>query len=284
MAVSRPTLVWVRGGVTVTSHGDGDEVAAPALIGDVMGPGEGLEIGGDGAALILSGGAVLVEVRGTARCSYGEGGVLECRGRAPRRERLQGYREIAPLPALGPGSEAPPASVSPRGLMIIEPAATVSRTATPALRWRWSGGEGRFDLELTREDGGTRTIERWRGLNARELTPWRPLTRGGRYRLRVSLAGAAPLADEVFDEIAFSVLDAAAARAVDGALTSLDALQRSTSRLRPEIEVLKARLLESYGLLGEAARIWAALSLLYPGRAELRTRARRLYHQTHHMP
>ena len=64
--------------------------------------------------------------------------------------------------------------------------------------------------------------------------------------------------------------------AVDGAVASLDELQRAASAYRPEVDVLRARLLESHGLWDEAESVWTGLTLLYPGRDELLHQALRL--------
>ena len=57
---------------------------------------------------------------------------------------------------------------------------------------------------------------------------------------------------------------------------SLDELQRTAAAYRPEIDVLRARLLESHGLWDEAEAVWTGLSILYPGRDELLHQALRL--------
>ncbi|TNF32588.1 MAG: hypothetical protein EP329_09725 [Deltaproteobacteria bacterium] len=227
----------------------------------------------------LGGDLQLVTGSGPASYRWTGDALITIAGSAPVATHIAGYREGPRMPLPPIATPAPDEGESRNiGLAFVSPAATVLRDRSPVLRWRWSEPDARFDVTLLRADGagaGT-VVERWQALAGRSLVLWGPLDRGGRYRAIISLHGASALARVVSDEVAFAVLDGADAAALDEALAGLRAAATRAGGERPELQVLRARVFESYGLLAEAERAWAALALLYPERAELNAQARRL--------
>lgn len=279
------TTVWVDGEVT---RAPTDASAAPTapLIGETLGRDTRIEARAGGRLLILAAGDRLVALIGPGTWTVGAG-QLDVAGpdaRLPTVEPLVGYRD-GPLPTLEAATAGPLEDTSlPPTLLILHPLSPVTRQDDPEIRWHWPYPGGRFDLTIEEiEDLAAesqplrvrRLVERWQNLAGRAHTLWSPLERGGTYRVRLAHraeGGASPIADERI----FHVLDQSEIAVVTGALEALDALQATARHYRPEIDVLRARLLESHGLWDEAESLWTGLSILYPGHAELLHQALRL--------
>lgn len=288
-------VLWLDGEVTVTARGapepDVPEGSSPPaasapVIGEVLAAPATIRVPPRGRLTLLVGGDRLVRLR-RGHYTLDQGGLRVVSGPAPRATPLGGYREGSLLIVSPPTSYEPPPELplSSELLRITSPAPTVIREQRPLFEWRTSVTGGRFDLTLRRVEGEAtppnesaegELIEQWRGLGGRALLATATLRRGGRYRLTIALAGGATVAKATSRTIAFEVLGGVEERALDGARGALEALRDEAGGLEPELEVLRARLFESYGLLADAERIWAGLALLEPGRAELRNQARRL--------
>jgi|GEM_PF-1875527 len=274
------TTLWVEGDARAVLAEAGPTVATSAALscGEPLPPGALVEVPERGRVVWLSGDLRVLTAYGPATHRWDGDVLATLAGAAPRVSVVPGYREgpNTPLPAVA--TTAPDDDEDPNvGLTFVAPVATVLRDVAPVLRWRWAEADARFDLTLERveSDAEAVIIERWRSLAGRSLVLWRPLERGARYRAVISLHGARALARVVSDQVEFDVLDAAGEAALDDALAALRAAGRGAPP-RPELEVLRARVFESYGLLADAERAWAALALLYPGRPELNAQARRL--------
>jgi len=278
-------VVWHEGDVT-RAPVDASAAATPPLLGEQLIKDTRLEARAGGRLRILVAGDRLLALEGPGAWLVGSGQVLTlvdppglAAGRPPRVEPLATYRE-GPLPTLEAGSSQPLLEdmTLPPTLLVTHPIVPVTRHDRPDIRWHWPYPGGRFDLLLEEVDGDghpLRVIERWRNLAGRSHALWAPLERGQSYRLRLSHRaeeGASPIADERV----FHVLAPSEIAAVDGAVASLDELQRIAPAYRPEVDVLRARLLESHGLWDEAESVWTGLTLLYPGRDELLHQALRL--------
>ncbi|PKN54914.1 MAG: hypothetical protein CVU56_24120 [Deltaproteobacteria bacterium HGW-Deltaproteobacteria-14] len=276
------TSLWVEGPASVSAGPEEPgqpSVELPMLCGDVTPPGRVLTLGAGARVVLVGGDLQLMSLRGPAVHRWTGDELVTVAGARPALSVVAGYREgpLVPLPptATAAADERDRDSVA---LAFVAPPATALRDTRPVLRWRWSAPNGRFDVTLARaaDDGGDPIIERWRALSGRSLVLWAPLERGARYRATIAVHGARALAGGESDEIAFGVL----ADADEAALTrSLNALREAAGRapdVHPELQVLRARLFETYGLLADAERTWAGLALLYPEHPELNAQARRL--------
>jgi len=278
-------VAWHEGDVT-RAPVDASAAPTPPLLGEQLVQDTRLEARAGGRLRILVAGDRLLALEGPGAWIVGSGQVLTLSdppelagGRAPSVETLATYRE-GPLPTLEAGSSQPLLEdmTLPPTLLVTHPIVPVTRHDRPEIRWHWPYLGGRFDLVLEEVGGdgqSVRVIERWRNLAGRSHTLWAALERGQSYRLRISHRaedGASPIADERV----FHVLAPSEIAAVDGAVASLDELQRAAPAYRPEVDVLRARLLESHGLWDEAELVWTGLTLLYPGRDELLHQALRL--------
>jgi hypothetical protein len=236
-----------------------------------------LLLDGPGAWLIGSGQVQSLDANGLPTREPGPDGKPV--SRRPRVERLEGFRE-GPLPTLEAISSQPLLGdlALPPTLLITNPIVPVMRVDRPEIRWHWPYLGGRFDLTLQEVDSdgeSLRLIERGQNLAGRRHALWAGLDRGRSYRLRIAHraeGGESP----IVDERVFHVLVPSEIAAVDGGLDRLDEVQRSSTDYRPEIDVLRARLLESHGLWDEAEKVWTGLTLLFPGRDELLHQALRL--------
>lgn len=279
------TTVWIEGDVT---RAPTDASAAPTapLIGEVLGRDTRVDVRAGGRLIVLAAGDRLVVLDGPGAWTVGAGQLdaVAPGMRPPSVVPVPGYRE-GPLPTLEPATSAPLEDTSlPPTLLVLHPLSPVTRHDDPEIRWHWPYPGGRFDLVIEELDDVAaesqpprvrRVVERWQNLAGRAHALWSPLERGGTYRVRLAHraeGGASPIADER----TFHVLDQSEIAFVNGALEALDALQESARHYRPEIDVLRARLLESHGLWDEAESLWTGLSILYPGRAELLHQALRL--------
>ncbi len=274
-------VIWYEGNVLRSADGN---TSAP-LLGEVIVEDTRVEAQGKAKIAILVAGDRLLELQGPGAWIVGSGrvqAIIEAElpsAAPPRVEILTTYRE-GPLPTLEAGSSQPLLGemTLPPTLLVTEPIVPVTRHDRPDIRWHWPYAGGRFDLLLEELDGdgkSLRVIERWTNLAGRAHTLWAPLERGQRYRLKLAHRaedGASPISDQR----EFHVLAPSEIAAVDGAIASLDELQKAATRYRPEIDVLRARLLESHGLWDEAEVVWTGLTLLYPGRDELLHQALRL--------
>lgn len=291
VTASHALALWLEGDVRLSSDPSAaargpapDDVQRPLgdplYIGDPVTAGDTLIVPADARALILLDGHRVARIAGPARHHFTGAALSRRDGPAASVTALDGFRERpdAPSPNLHylPPAPRPEPEV---GLALTAPPPTLSRDPDPLVRWRWSGADDRFDLSLARLDDADEltVVERWRGLAGRSLRLWAPLEPGARYRVTITLRGARPFSRVIVDQVDFALLDDVARRAVEGSLAALGALLRPGDPVRPELEVLRARLLERYGLLAEAERVWAALSLLHPDRLEPRHHARRLH-------
>lgn len=305
-----PVVVWFQGDVTRAPSGSvagppgAPRLIGPAqtsgpqapLIGEVLTEPTRVDAGTGGQLRLLVAGHQLLLLDGPGAWQIGSGQVvtLDAAGfpareptpagtapasRPPRVEPLTGFRE-GPLPLLEPISSQPlldDLTLSP-SLTLTSPIVPVIRTDRPAIRWYWPYPLGAFDLiieEVDSEGRSLRRIERWQNVQGRDHTLWNPLDRGRRYRVRITHrveGGLSPIADQR----TFHVLAGSEIAAVDGSLDRLDELQRSSIAYRPELDVLRARLLESHGLWDEAETVWTGLTLLFPGRDTLLHQALRL--------
>lgn len=309
-------VLWVEGEV-VWRPEDRREVQPMALvIGERLEPGTLIEASGGSRAILLSGGDRMATLTGSGRwltetdrlTSLMQAGPGErpdrmeradradrvagpLRSPRPQLESLVGYRE-GPMAVLEPLISMPLAldEALPMTLAITEPSAPVLRSELPEIQWHWPFEGGRFDLVLEEVDpSGVEVVglvERWRNLQKKKLEPWAPLIAGRTYRVTVSLApssperssaGAATPDSPIIDRQRFHILAPSERSAVDGALASLDALQKDAKRFRPELDVLKARLLESHGLWSEAEAVWTGLAILFPSRDDVLAHALRLH-------
>lgn len=283
-------VVWHEGEVTrAASDAAGNAFAAstaPLIIGEEITRPTRIDATAEARVRILVAGDRLLALDGPGSWVVAPG-LVEALARepgarpstAPRVEPLAGFHE-GPSPTLEALSSQPLLGDLglPPTLLVTHPIVPVTRLERPEIRWHWPYAAGRFDLVLEEVDGDGASlvvIERWRNLAGRSHPLWAPLERGRRYRVRIthrSDADATPIADERV----FHVLAPSEIAAVDGALASLDELQRGTDRYRPELDVLRARLLESHGLWDEAEKVWTGLTLLFPGRDDLLHQALRL--------
>lgn len=297
----RPVVLWTEGDVAWRHEEHREAGWTSAVVGERLAPGTLVEAAAGGRAILLAGSDLVATLVGpgrwlieTARLTSlppGDGatGTGLPRAARPRLDRLQGYRE-GPLPLLEPLSSQPMLSESPlpMTLALTHPSTPVSRTVRPEIRWHWPYEGGRFDLTIEETDGtggeSARLIERWRNLAGRQHLPVAELERGRTYRISLSHAGdsgpTTSARSPIVDRHSVHILATSEAVAVDGALASLDALQAGARRFRPEIDVLRARLLESHGLWDEAEAVWTGLAILYPGREDVLAHAMRLHART----
>lgn len=279
-------IVWHEGEVTCAPV-DGDAAPSAPLIGEALTADTRVEAADGGRLQILIAGDRLLTLDGPGAWVVASGQVHPLASthpgvpRAPQLEPLATYRE-GPLPTLEAGSSQPLLGDTslPPTLLITHPVVPVTRQERPDIRWHWPYEDGRFDLvleEVDAEGAPLRVIERWRNLAGRSHRLWAPLERGLAYRVRVAHRTDEDGATPISDQRVFHVLAPSEIAAVDGALASLDALQYDARSYRPEVEVLRARLLESHGLWDEAEAVWTGLTLRYPSKDELLHQALRLH-------
>lgn len=281
-------VVWREGEVQCAPVDSSATPNAP-LLGDTLSPDTRVTVGTGGRLQILIAGDRLLTLDGPGTWIVASGrvqpiGALVAPGgpwRPLRIEALATYRE-GPLPTLEAGSSQPLLGdlALPPTLLITQPVVPVTRHEQPEIRWHWPYDEGRFDLVLEEVDAdgaSLRVIERWRNLAGRSHRLWAPLERGLTYRVRIAHRTDEDGATPISDQRLFHVLAPTEIAAVDGALASLDALQQAARAYRPEIDVLRARLLESHGLWDEAEAVWSGLTLRYPAEDELLHQALRLH-------
>jgi len=283
-------VVWHDGEVT-SAPVDADVTPSAPLIGEVLSADTRVEARKGGRLQLLVAGDRLLTLDGPGAWVVASGRVQAVAsapgaapGHAPRPpaiEPLATYRE-GPLPTLEAGSSQPLLgdTALPPTLLITHPVVPVTRHEQPEIRWHWPYEDGRFDLVLEEVDAaGTplRLIERWRNLAGRSHRLFSPLERGLAYRARIAHRTDEDGATPISDQRTFHVLAPTEIAAVDGALASLDALQQAARSYRPEIDVLRARLLESHGLWDEAEAVWTGLTLRYPAKDELLHQALRLH-------
>ncbi|MFO0748073.1 MAG: hypothetical protein U1F43_20800 [Myxococcota bacterium] len=276
-----PVVIWsdgeatVRFGLTLTAL-----PMAPG-IGDVLDASHTLELASDGRLVLLVGGERLVVLRGPGTWRVLPGSIETAFGAAPKVESLAPYRE-GPLPGLEAPSSQPPDDVGLGAtLALVDPRAPVARAAPTTLRWHWPHDGGTFELTIARKGADKdEVIEHWRNLPGREHTLWSPLAGGNAYRVTLALMTPTGPSDAIVDRRTLRILAEPEVAAIDGALAALDALAAEAAAYRPEYDVLRARMLESNGLLGEAESVWTGLSILYPQRDELYQQAVRLHRRS----
>jgi hypothetical protein len=289
-------VLWADGEVVWRPEERRDARPTSLAIGERLGPGTIVVAQAGARAIVLSGGDQIATITGPGRWLLETGRItslvwpttppIDPPMRSPRArlDRLLGYRE-GPMPMLEPLSSQPMFydDPLPMTLAITQPSAPVSRSR-PEVRWHWPFDGGRFDLLIEETDASgsevVRVVERWRNLEGRSHVPMSELIEGSTYRLTVSLTSTRRATDggsPILDRRLLHILAPSEASAVDGALTSLDALQGQARRFRPELDVLRARLLESHGLWDEAEAIWTGLAILYPGNNDVLSHAMRLH-------
>jgi len=275
--IDRPIVLWTDGDVRARAA-VGASASLP-VIGDALEAGHSLELATNGRAVLLDG-ERLVIVRGAGYWRAARGALETANGDAPRVEVIGGYREGA-LPTLEPTTSQPlDGDLGLAGtLALASPSGPVVRLPPTRVRWHWPHVGGRFDVTVTRAepDGATTTVERWANLEGREHVLWARLEPGSEYRFDIALAAQGVASPAILDARVVRVLAPSELAAVEGALAALDTVAAPSRRHRPELEVLRARLLESYGLWADAEAVWTGLSLLHPDRPELLHRAVRLH-------
>ena len=280
----RLVVVWHEGEVTMAPV-DASAAASEPLLGEVLPPDTRVTARRGGRMQILAAGDRLLALEGPGVWVIAAGRLVTLgvsaaeSGRPPRVELLETYRE-GPFPTLEAGSSQPlliDMALAPT-LLLTRPIVPVTREDRPEIRWHWPYASGRFDLlieEIDGDGGSVRVIERWRNLAGRTHALWAPLLPGASYRVQIahrSDDGSTPITDAR----SFHVLAPSEVAAIDGALASLDGLQQKARSYRPELDVLRARFLESRGLWDEAEAVWTGLTLLYPALDELLQQALRL--------
>ncbi len=290
LALGAPTaepaqVLWTTGDVRLLPDGatlEPPPAEAPPLepvaVADTLPTEAELLLEADADARVLVGGAVLAVATGPGRFRVGATGLqhVEGAGRVLA-VPLTGFT-LGPRPPAVAADPTGPAETGPRALRITSPRHTAITDPEPTLRWRAPAGPARFDFTLWRLDAGGRQVlmERWRGLAGRTHVPAGPLKPGATYRWTVAVQGAASDAAGAADEAWFEVLTADQVREVEGALSALDAAKDRVPRPSLELEVLRARLLESHGLLAAAEQVWQQLADREPDRPELQRQAQRL--------
>lgn len=153
------------------------------------------------------------------------------------------------------------------GLRLIGPRNTMVRDARPQVRWEVGNPGGRFQLAIRSVDrrGEEHEIESWTGLAGRGHLPWRDLRPGGTYRVRVERVGSASSGPSLADDAWLRVLTPTERDAAEAALDAWRAAFGDDSRT-PSAQVIRAILLESYGLAAEAEAVWRELAEAHPER------------------
>lgn len=289
-------VLWTDGEVVARAEDQRQTSASPLVLGERLGPGVIIDVANRARTILLAGGEQIATLKGPGRWLIETGRISSLpmpfdnslRSPLARLDRLSGYRE-GPLPMLEPMSSQPMLNDpgSPLTLAIEHPSAPVTRSVRPEIRWHWPFDGGRFDLTIEQTDpSGTEVVslfERWRNLDGRSHLPWSDLEMGATYRISLTHSNATDRApalgssSPIIDRRVVHVLAPSEVAAVDGAITSLDALQGTNKKFRPEIDVLRARLLESHGLWDEAEMVWTGLAILYPGQDDVLHNALRLH-------
>ncbi|MCC6621041.1 MAG: hypothetical protein IT385_07285 [Deltaproteobacteria bacterium] len=277
LPLERPIVLWADG--EVRARAGASATWAPPVIGDALEDGHSLELATNGRVVALDG-ERLVVVRGAGYWRMTRGALETVTGDGPSVERLAAYRE-GELPTLEPTTSQPlDADLGLAAtLAIVAPSGPVVRVPPTAIRWHWPHEGGRFDLTIARleTDGTTTDVERWGNLEGRQHTLWARLEAGNEYRVGIALATHGVASPAIVDARVVRVLAPSELAAVEGALAALEAVASASRRHRPEFDVLRARLLESYGLWADAQAVWVGLSLIHPERPELVHRAVRLH-------
>lgn len=278
---SAPTVLWFERDATVRAGLSLQALPMTPGLGDVLDATHTLELAAGARLVLLVTGDHLLDFAGPGTWRVLPGSLETAFGAPPRDVPLAPYRE-GPLPGLGAPASLPPEDLGfGATLSLLEPRAPVARTPPRALRWHWPHEGGVFDLVVERRGADhDELVERWDNLSGREHELWATLARGATYRVSLALRDATGPSSAIVDRRVFRVLAEAEVAAIDGATASLDTLSAARGAYRPEYDVLRARLLESSGLLAEAEAVWTGLAILYPGRDELFQQAVRLHRRS----
>lgn len=261
------TVVWVEGEVTQAASGAAEEeLAATVEAMARLRVGEEVSLAEDAQVWALVGPRTLATLSGPGGFRITVDGLRPLRGAMPpRRVQLAGYEEGPVQATTGPAPEAP---TSAGGLRLVSPRDTAVTTPRVRLIWAWPDGGARFDLMLERRDpdGGTEVVEQWQGLAGLVGAPWEPLTPGAWYRWTVAVSDGADRGEQTRQSW-FMVLTPEEAGQARHRAAAIDALTSEVIPHEPVLDVLRARVLETHGLMTEAEMLWADLAERHPDRA-----------------
>lgn len=209
---------------------------------------------------------------------------------------VSGAVRLVRVPASGDASSiAPPAArpdVAPGALgatlELLAPDAPVARELRPRIRWAWPYSDGHFDLDVSRVDPASgavlERVESWQNLSGRAHDLIDALAPGATYRVDLALRSGSTASGVIADSRLLRVLDQAELDELGAALAELALVAVAENvrdprgdPYRPELDILRARILERFGLAGEAEALWTGLSILHPERIELLDAALRLH-------
>lgn len=300
-----PILLWLDGPIRVRSGEAAPGAAAlaptpvPASgttsdllpIGDALAnPFTQIDIGGTGRVVLLGDDTRLVVLAGPGTRTLrktADGFALAGTYRLVRvpRGRISGPSDAPPGSALPSLNSAPGALGAT--LELSAPDTVVVRDVRSSIRWAWPYPDGHFDLEILRIDPSSgavaEVVERWQNLAGGSHDLMDPLARGGTYRLHLALRSGNAASTVISDTRQVRVLAQAELDLLGAALGELALVAAAEAArdpladpYRPELDVVRARVLESYGLTGEAQALWTGLAILHPEHPELLAQALRL--------
>ena len=271
-------VIWADGKATVTPGLPGRQDLDEALaIGDAIPPGRILTVYSGANLRLLHGQRTLAYLSGPGDYWISRQGVVVIDGPEAKLHELVGF-DLGPQGARVRTAPGEPSPGGPLTLTVVAPRSTAIRDPRPDLRWQWAPTGGRFDLVIWRVDGDSRVeeLERWTGLAARQHTPVAKLRRGRVYRWAVSLQGPSGATQAVRAESWFRVLTPAEEIELSERLDKLDRARRVLPGDHPELDVVRARLLEGYGLVDDARAAFLSLWKSHPERPALSVEAARL--------
>ena len=290
-------VLWLEGSVSVSAGAavGSEPVVLKAQIADRLHPGEQITLDRGARLWLLAGRGELLTAEGPIRLVVsGEGvtpipiGDAESTG-SWRRLRVAGLPTVSDPPVgWEPGHRQAGLAAGEPGLRALEPVETSVRDDRPVLRWQLPEGRDRVDLTLWRlEADGSRTpVEVWRGLHGNELRPWKALERQ-RYYLWQARALAPPPSQSSEDSddpsradvnvaVWFRLLGDKDVSTVRRSMTALSKHQADHPHSAMALQVLRALLLERYGLLREAEETWRLIAARRLDREGLENRLARL--------
>ncbi len=291
-----PQVLWLEGKVTVSAgvQVGGEPVMLHAQIADHLHPGERLVVERGARLWLLVGPDDLIAAQGPLTLSVSNEGIARQGPNAPgdeggvRRVRVAGLPASSETPVAWEAGNDRPGFAAADGLVLVEPVETSVREARPALSWKLPEGRDRVDLTLWRleDDGSLTPVEVWRGLHGAELRPWQALTRQRYYLWRARALAPPPSqsssatghggAAEVQVAVWFRLLGTDEVTTVQRAMTALSKHQADDPHAAMALQVLRALLLERYGLLREAEEAWGLIAARRPDRQGLERRLARL--------
>lgn len=296
-----PVLLWLDGAVRVRAGDPAPGSTAPTpqppaasgtptdrvRVGEALAhPFTQLDLGANGRVVLVADDTHLIFLAGP--------------GTRTIRQSADGYALAGPfrlvrvplsgdLPSSGISNTRPEVAPGALGatLELIAPDAPVARDLRPHIRWTWPYADAHFDLDVSRIDPASGTVlervERWQNLQGSAHDLMGPLVFGATYRVDLALRSGSAASAVISDAREFRVLDRAELDQLGAALAELALVSvAETARdplgdpYRPEFDILRARILERFGLAGEAQALWTGLSILHPERPELLAEALRL--------